>query len=204
MAPQSPLVACPDCDALQREPSLEAGGSALCVRCGAELSRHRPHAVERTLAYVLAAGIALLVANAFPLMEMQAATLHSQTTVVGSARAMIDQGMSSVGMVVFVTALVLPAVELAAIGYVLATLHLGILPPGLRLAFHIAHAVRPWGMAMVYVLGALVAYAKLADVATIQADAALYAMGAYIVLLAAAVAAYEPRGVWARARELGA
>lgn len=202
--PHPPLVACPECDLLQHEPALVPGGSADCARCGAELFRHKPHSLDHTLAFLLAAAVLFAFANAFPLLEMDARGLRSATTIMGTVTGLHEQGMTSVAALVFATAILFPAVELAAMTYMLLALRLRIVPPGLRLAFRIVDAVLPWGMAEVFILGALIAFVKLRDVATIHPGIALYATGGFVMLLAAADASYEPRSVWRCARELAA
>lgn len=201
MTPGTPLVACPECDCLQREPPLVPGGCADCVRCGAELFRFKPRSIDHTLAFLLAAAVVFAFANAFPLMEMDARGLRSATTIAGTVRALHEAGMSSVALLVLATAIVFPALELAAMTWILAPLRLGHVPPGLRVAFRIVEAVRPWGMAEVFILGALVAFVKLQDVASVHTGVALYALGGFVFLLAAADASFEPRAVWHCARE---
>src|SRR6267142_1023208 len=44
------LVACPDCDLLQRIPEVPAGASVRCPRCDRELWRHKPDSLNRTFA----------------------------------------------------------------------------------------------------------------------------------------------------------
>lgn len=199
-----PLVACPECDCLQREPRLVPGGCADCVRCGAELYRHKPRSIDETLAFLLAAAIVFAFANAFPLMEMDARGLRSATTLIGTVQALREQGMPSVAALVFATAILFPVIELAAMTYILLPLRLKVMPPGLRAAFRIVEAVRPWGMAEVFVLGALIAFVKLKDIAAVHPGVALYAMGGFVLLLAAADASFEARAVWRCARELRA
>ncbi len=46
----APLIACHECDLLQREAPLPRGGVARCGRCGGELYRNHPESLERTLA----------------------------------------------------------------------------------------------------------------------------------------------------------
>ena len=200
--PTSPLVACPQCDALQLEPGLVPGGAADCVRCGAELYRYKPGSIDHTLAFLLAASVVFVFANIYPLLEMDARGLRSLTTIFGTVRALDTAGMPSVALLVFATALLLPAVELAAMLYMLLPLRLGRVPPGLRIAFRVVNAVQFWGMAEVFLLGSLIAFVKLKDIAAVHPGIALYAMAAFVFLLAAADAWYEPRAVWHCAREL--
>lgn len=202
--PTTPLVACPECDALQREPALVPGGSADCIRCGAELYRHKPGSIDRTLAFLLGAAIVLVFANLYPLLEMDARGLRSSTTIYGTVSALVEQGTPSVAMLVLATALALPVIELAAMLYMLLPLRLRRVPPGLRIAFRIVNVVQFWGMAEVFLLGTLIAFVKLKDIAPVHPGVALYALGVFVFLLTAADAWYEPRAVWHCARELGA
>ena len=52
------LLACPECDALQRQPHLGPGAAASCVRCGCELVRNKPDSLEHTLAFMVGAAVA--------------------------------------------------------------------------------------------------------------------------------------------------
>src|SRR5215831_19305892 len=106
-----PLIACPDCDLLQREPDLVAQGCADCVRCGAELFRCKPHSIDYTLAFIVSAAIVFVYANAFPLMEMDANGLRSSTTLMGTVTGLQQAGMTSIALLVFATAILIPAVE---------------------------------------------------------------------------------------------
>ncbi len=198
------LVACPDCDALQSAPQLVRGGCAGCVRCGAELFRDKPHGLEHTFAFVIAAAILFAFANIFPLMEIDANGLKRSATLLGTGLALHQHGMTSVALLVWATAIVLPAAEVGTLLYMIGPLRAGIVPWGLRGAFRLWTWVRPWAMVEVFLLGALIAFVKLHDIATAHPNAGLFAVGGFVMLLAAADAAFEPRAVWQCAHALTA
>jgi paraquat-inducible protein A len=62
---------------------------------------------------------------------------------------------------------------------------------------------QPWGMLEVFLLGSIVSLVKLTQVAKIIPDVGIYAVGGYVVVLAAAMSAFEQRELWARVEELG-
>lgn len=196
------LIACRECDLLQREVPLDKGATAHCARCGAELFRHHPGGLDRTLAFFIAAAIAFVIANVYPIMELDAKGIETSATIFDTARELHEFGMTSVAVLVFVTAILAPALELSLLIFMLVPLKLGYVPRTLPLAFRIAHATRPWGMLEVFMLGALVALVKLKDIATVIPDMALYAMGAFVLLLAAAESSFEPQALWKRAEGL--
>jgi paraquat-inducible protein A len=196
------LTACPECDCLQREVAVPENGQAECVRCGAELWRNKPASLDRTLAFLMGAAMLFLVANMFPIMRLDAQGLETSSTLAGTAWALHNEGMTSVGILVFVTAVLAPTIEVGLMLYLLVPLRLGVVPRGLPIAFRIVNAIEPWGMVEVFMLGALVALVKLRHIATVHPGAALYAMAGFIMLLSAAAASFEDRALWERVDKL--
>ena len=196
------LVACPECDALQREIALEPGCAADCVRCGAELFRHKPYSLDRTLALIIAASLVFLFSNTFPLMELDAQGIETSATVFGTVIALQETGWPFLALVVLMTTIVVPFLQLATSLYILVPLKVGFVPDHLPIVVRILDAIWPWGMMEVFMLGALVSLVKLTQMATVQPGWALYMIGGYMLLISASVAAFEPRVLWARVEEL--
>jgi paraquat-inducible protein A len=194
----APLIACHECDLLQREASLAPGGTARCARCGAVLYRNKPDGLDRTLAYALGAAVLFVVANAFPIVGLEAQGFRSSTTLLGTVQALHKDDMTSVAALVFVTTILMPAVQIGALLYMLLPLKLGRVPQGLPAVFRLVHAVRPWGMVEVFMLGTLVALTKLAALASVVPGIALWSFGALMFLVAAAAASFDSRALWAR------
>jgi paraquat-inducible protein A len=197
------LIACRECDALQRDVPVPHGGLAECTRCGAELHRHEPNSLDLTLALVLAAAVVFMFANAYPLMSLDARGLRTSATLLDTSLALHRNGMTSVAVLVFVTVIAMPAAQIGALLYVLLPLRLGIVPPRIHLAYRLANAAQPWAMVDVFLLGALVSLVKLTQVAKVDGEVGIYAVGGYVMLIAAAVSSFEPRALWHRVGELG-
>ena len=194
------LIACHECDLLQREVALPPHGAARCRRCGAVLYRNVPDSVDRTLAYTLAAAILFVMANVFPIVGLDAQGIHTSTTLFGAVRTLHDQEMSSVAALVFVTTILMPALQLGAMLYMLLPLKLGRVPRWVPAMFRMVEAVRPWGMVEVFLLGTLVSLAKLAHLASLVPDIALWSFAALMVLLAAAASSFDERSFWERVK----
>ena len=193
------LIACHECDLVQREPQVPAGGVARCACCEAELYRNQPESLDRSLAYTLAALILFIVSNAFPIVGLIAQGQLIQTTLYGTVRALYDNDMRLVAGLVFVTTILFPGAEIAAMIYLMLPLRLGWVPPWFAQVFRLRQAVRPWGMIEVFMLGIIVALAKLAHIADVITDAAMWSFFGLIILLAAAAARFDARVLWVRA-----
>ena len=192
------LVACPDCDLLQRLAPLAPGASARCARCDVELWRHREDSLNRTMALTLAAAILFVIANTVPMLGLTVVGRAAYTTVVGGALQRWGDGQQVVAVLVLFTAVVAPALQIV---FMLAVV-LGVRrsrPPrwvGTLLRHH--PTTRTWSMIEVMLLGVLVALIKIADYATVIPGTALFVLGTLVFLFAAIQANFDPREVWER------
>jgi paraquat-inducible protein A len=192
------LIACPECDLLQREPGSALSGTLTCRRCGATLARRVPRVLDATLSLMLACAVLFAIANAYPVMSLDLQGRHTEETLVGMSRALSEAGMTSVAVLVFVTVVLMPAVEIAALLYMVLLLRLGIVPDALGPVSRLLAAVRPWGMVEVFVLGALVAIGRLHNVADLDLHPAFWAIGALMFLLAVTDSIFDERALWQR------
>jgi len=195
---KEPLVACHECDLLQREAHLPRGGVALCSRCGATLYRSHPQGRERALALTLGALLLFVVANCFPIVGLKLSGEIVQATLLGAVRRMYLDDMTIVAGLVLATAFVAPLAEMLAMIYLLLPAQLNRRPPFADLIFQALVLVKPWGMVEVFVLGILVSLVKLAHIATVVAGVALWSFGGVMILMAAAASSFDPRDLWAR------
>ena len=198
------IIACRECDCLQREVTPPLHGSAQCVRCGAELFRNKPASLDHTLAFLLAAAVFFVIANSFPLLSLDAQGVRTTTTLFGASHALFVHGDPVLAVLVFMTTVLFPGVEIGSMLYLLANLKSGHRPHWIAPVFRLVEAIKPWGMISVFMLGALVSLVKLHNIASVVPGLALYSLGALILMLTASEAAFEPRELWSRARLLRA
>ena len=194
----SELIACQACDLLQRRVELPVGGRARCPRCGEVLYRNRPNSIERTLAFALAGVILFLVANTFPFLSLEIQGQVTQTTLWSGAQQLYDHGRPLVAILVVVTTIVAPGLQLSGLLYVLLPIKLGRTPRYLATVLRTLETWHPWAMMEIFMLGILVAMVKLASMAEIILGTAIWAFAVLIVVLAAAMSSFEPDLAWQR------
>ena len=192
------LVACPDCDLLQRLPEVPPGASVRCPRCDKELWRHRPDSFNRSFALTLAALALYLIANTVPMLGLHAVGREAFTTVVGGAQQLWNNGQQLVAGLVLFAAVVAPALQIGFLLVILTGCRRGRPPAWLGLLLRHLEFTRTWSMIEVLLLGVLVALTKIADYATVIIGTAFYALFALVVLLAAIQSCFDPREVWER------
>lgn len=192
-----PLIACHECDLLLREIPLLPGGIACCCCCGAPLYRNSPDSLDRTLALVLAAAVLFITANVYPILGIEIQGARNATNLFGAVQALWEQDMRSISLLVFITTILVPSIELSMMIYLLLPIRLHRIPAGIPLILRILQSVKPWGMVEVFMLGILVSLVKLADSSSIIPGVALWSFGGLTFMLASVAASFNPRDVWA-------
>lgn len=191
------LVACHECDALYREAPVPPHVQARCRRCDALLLRGTRHGVVVPLALTCAAGILFVVANLSPVMGLEFEGGRNASSLFGAVHALYHQDMRLLATLVLLTTCVAPALDLAAMLYLLLAVQFNTRPAGFAAILRMALVLKPWGMVEVFLLGVLVALVKLAHMATVAPGVALWAYAGVMLLLAAIAATFDPRALWA-------
>lgn len=192
------LIACHECDLLQRQVELPPGGEAVCPRCGATLYARRLDTVERTLALMLAAAVLFVIGNSFPVVSMEIQGQRTDALVWEGAWQLHREGQSAVGALVFLTAFVFPLVQIGGALAILIPLRLGYTPRYLVAVFRTVQQAKPWSMVEVFMLGVLVSLVKLAHMASVVPGVGMAAFFGLIVVLAWASNTLDPHEVWRR------
>jgi paraquat-inducible protein A len=104
--------------------------------------------------------------------------------------------MQELSILVFLTTILLPLMQLSALIYLHLPLKLNRIPYRLPLVLRYLQAIRPWCMVEVFMLGILVSVVKLAKMATLVPGVALYTFMALIFVIAASLASLDPHLIW--------
>ena len=192
------LIACHDCDLLQRLPQEQARGRVRCVRCGGVLHNQGRDPVVVPLALGFAALVLFVLSNAFPLLEFGMQGRTDSTYLLAGIYELFAQRMPLLASTVLLTTILAPALHIGLLIYLFLPLSLGWRPPGFARALRLVQAVLPWSMLEIFLLGVLVAAVKLAERATIDPGPAAWSLGALVIVLAAAATQVHPHRLWDR------
>ena len=193
-------MACPDCDLLQRIPALPPGGTAKCPRCGHALAWSKPDSLERTLAFTIAAAIALLIVYFSPLLGLSAAGRQASTSILHGAYEMWLQGEGITALLVVFCTVVAPAFYIGFMLTVLLAVRRPPAPAWVGTLLRWSETNQPWAMVEVMMLGIMVALIKIAELAMVIPGIGMFAAGALVLLIAAMTVSFDPHEVWTRVR----
>jgi paraquat-inducible protein A len=193
-------VGCHDCGALHGWRPLADGQRARCTRCGNVLYRWYAHGPAPTpasmVAVTLGAVLVYLIAQCFPIVELEMNGLTSGATLLQAIGVLWNERMEVIAAMVFFFVVAFPALELGALLYVSAGLLRGRRVPGFHLLLRVVQGARHWAMTEVLMIGILVTAIKMTSLARVIPHPGLFAFGALTILCAVALR-YEPRALWA-------
>jgi paraquat-inducible protein A len=175
---------CPQCDVLVRTADLSPDQLSTCPRCGVELDRGTYASRQAALAVTATAAQLWILMNVFPLVALTLGGQRRQTTLSGAVVALEIHGMPLLALLVALTAIVAPGLEIGLALCVLGRLETLARSGALGRAVRWFRTVRRWSMVDVFMLGCLVSIVKLANLADLVVGPALWACAALLPALA--------------------
>ena len=196
--PDTTIVACPNCDLMQRIPEVAPGESVRCVRCETELWRRKVDSINRTLALAIAALVMWVITNTTPMLGLTAAGQVAFTTVIHGAELLWDLGEPLVAVVIFFTVIFAPILQISFILLVTLGARREQAAPWVGPLLRYVPMLRVWSMMEVLLVGVLVSLTKIAEYATVLPGHALFTVGGLVLVLAAMQGSFDIREVWER------
>ena len=184
---------CRQCGLFSVLPAMQPGLVADCPRCGHRLWQMRRVPFEFATACGMAALLFYMFALVAPFLEITAYSRFQLARLETGPLELALQNFGLLALLVFAVTIIFPGLKLVIMLITLLGLEGGILPTRwLKFLFRLYAPIAPWAMVDVYLLGFLVAYTRLAAMATVHLDTALYALIGLVISMAAADAALQP------------
>jgi len=151
------------------------------------------------LALAVAALVLMGPAIVAPLMTVSTHGAQRETWLTSSAAALWRDGVPSLGVLVAIFSIVLPAAFLVLLIWVLASLR-ARWPGSVGAAFRWAKQLRPWVMIEVYLIGGFVAYSRIKVVSSVEVGIGGWCLIAAALMMLVALTQLDERTVWERLR----
>jgi paraquat-inducible protein A len=156
----------------------------------------RHASIDRPLALALACAEVFVLANVFPLVSMNVHGDTLSTTMPRAVWMLYQHHMGPLALLVLLTTLVAPAIQIATILTLLVCLRVRGGRRHFPWLFRLVEAIRTWGMIDVLMLGFLVSLVKLAGMARVVPGVALWSFAALLVLLTLLSSCVSTRDLW--------
>jgi len=170
------LIICKKCHTLHEKVPLTKHKKAFCSECNVLLYQNDENMIDRTLALVLTAGISLLIAFNFSIIDINIKGLEQSLTLSSLFMVIGEHDQYVVGILFIFLIVIFPITILLSLFVLLFFMKIkraGYFTK--RLLILIAH-VAPWSMVDIFFVSLLVSMVKLFDVANIELGVAFFAL----------------------------
>lgn len=191
------LLPCPECDLVVAVSDPEPGQWLRCPRCAHPLARYTVRD-QVSPALAVTALCLLAVAIMFPYIRFEKSGVSDSMSLLDAATQLAAFHHPLLGVIVFTTIVVLPACFLVALLWVHVSLAGAGRLPGTAMLVRSLPRWRPWMMADVFTIAALISLVKIAGMAEIQLRPGFWAYAGFALALLITTQRFQPLSLWAR------
>jgi len=175
------FIVCKSCDALVKKCELKRYQSVACPRCGAYLCCGRIHSFEVLFSLIVTDLVLFLFSNIFPFISFHLRGREQITFLSSGALELCRQNFSELGILVLLTAIIFPLIEILGLFYIILSLRLNIRFYKTEEIFRFVNYIGEWAMMEVFMLGLVVVYVKLIKLATMKLMPSFYFFSGFII-----------------------
>lgn len=193
------LALCPQCHKLNALLEEAAKKEKIkCVRCHGLYYQRKPYSLQYTLAWNIAALIAFIPANLYPIMIIYSLGIGEPSTILSGIGQFVDQGLYPIAVIIFTASIIVPLIKIIGLFVLVYRVYTGVrLRPDKHSKFyHVLEFLGPWSMLDVFVVALLVAVVELGFVTSVEAGPAINYFTLTVIFTMIAANSFDPRLLW--------
>jgi len=169
-----------------------------CQRCHGFFYQRKPYSLQYTLAWNVAALIAFIPANLYPIMIIYSLGIGEPSTILSGIGQFVDEGLYPIAVIIFTASIIVPLLKIIGLFLLVYRVHTGVrLRPDKHSKFyHLLEFLGPWSMLDVFVVALLVAVVELGFVTSIAAGPAINYFTLTVIFTMIAANSFDPRLLW--------
>lgn len=199
-AKQAGLALCPKCHKVNKlvaEPIQ-------CSRCNGYFHQRKYNSLQFTLAWNLAALLAFIPANYYPIMFVYQLGIPREATILSGIGEFVDHGLYPIAVIIFTASIIVPLLKIVGLFVLVYKASTGIrLQPDKHSKFyHVLEFLGPWSMLDVFVVALMVTVVELGFVTSVAAGPAINYFTMTVIFTMIAANSFDPRLLWDKSEQI--
>lgn len=188
------LTLCPKCHKLNNF----IANPQQCTRCHGHFYQRQHNSLQYTFAWNLAALIAFIPANLYPIMIVYRLGIPTEATILSGIGEFVDYGLYPIAVIIFTASIIVPLFKIVGLFVLVYKAHTGIrLKPERNNKFYrMLELLGPWSMLDVFVVALLVAVVELGFITSVAAGPAINYFTLTVIFTMFAANSFDPRLLW--------
>ncbi len=192
------LALCPKCHKLNALSHASKHKRIQCTRCHGSFYLRKSHSLQYTLAWNIAALIAFVPANLYPIMIIYSLGIGDPSTILSGIGQFVDQGLYPIAAIIFTASIIVPLLKIIGLFLLVYRAYSGIRLRADKHSkfYHVLEFLGPWSMLDVFVVALLVAVVELGFVTSVAAGPAINYFTLTVIFTMFAANSFDPRLLW--------
>jgi len=179
---ENQLVRCHKCEAVNIDTDKEID----CRRCHQRIYHSKTKSINFTLAYLVTAMIAFIPANFYPMLITDKLGNQTQSTIIGGAIEMWDEGSYPIAFIILFASIAIPIIKFILILFLVISSNKDIKKVDKQKIYYITEIIGPLSMIDVFVVSILSSLVHLSTLNIVAGPAAsAFAIMVFFTLLSA-------------------
>ena len=188
------LALCPKCHKVNKVVSEPIQ----CSRCMGSFYQRKYNSLQYTFAWNLAALLAFIPANLYPIMVVYQLGVPKEATILSGIGEFIDHGLYPIAVIIFTASIIVPLMKIIGLFVLVYKVHTGmrLKPNKHSKIYHILEFLGPWSMLDVFVVALMVTIVELGFVTSVAAGPAINYFTITVIFTMFAANSFDPRLLW--------
>ena len=175
-------ILCHKCHILNREVPIADGSKALCSNCGTILYHRDSRLLDHGLALSLAGLIFFILANSFPLVNIDILGTERFISIISMITSLVDSGYYLVGLFVTYLILIFPLMIFLLYILIFSLMKAGKGEVLTKELLILLARIQPWHMSDIFLISILVAVVKLFGMAEIHFGISFWTLIVFVLI----------------------
>ncbi|HAS6349392.1 paraquat-inducible protein A [Vibrio sp. IRLE0018] len=169
-----------------------------CVRCRKPLHHRKPHSLQKTWAYLIAATVAIFPANLIPISILITNGQRLEDTIYSGVAALIKNGMHGIAAIIFIASIVVPVAKILGLTYILLCIHFKrtIYHRQRMTIYFFVKWIGKWSVMDLFVISIMMTLVDRGQILDFTPGYGAVAFGMVVVLTMLAAESIDPRLIW--------
>lgn len=172
-----------------------------CQRCGHELYHRKPHSIQKTWAYLIAATIAIFPANLIPISILITNGQRLEDTIFSGVASLVNSGMYGIAAIIFVASIVVPVVKILGLAYIMLCIKFkrSVFRRQRMMAYFAVKWIGKWSVMDLFVISIMMTLIDRGQILDFTPGLGAVAFGLVVVFTMLAADSIDPRLIWDQA-----
>ncbi|NVC95172.1 paraquat-inducible protein A [Vibrio natriegens] len=169
-----------------------------CHRCQHELYHRKPHSIQKTWAYLIAATVAIFPANLIPISILITNGQRLEDTIFSGVASLINSGMYGIAAIIFVASIVVPVVKIFSLAYIMLCIKFrrSVFRRQRMMIYFAVKWIGKWSVMDLFVISIMMTLIDRGQILDFTPGLGAVAFGLVVVFTMLAADSIDPRLIW--------